>query len=166
VEEARFGDVVLMQDREFYSPAEQDSDRIEEINTALLTRYGAEMVFARSVMLVEGEADREFFENLRRRLAPLILFGPWIRLLRSYGEPSRPPIRWIALIDGDSPSEIRGGFLDAGVPLRRLVDDALDALAVANTTDDLVARITAARNVNRLTLATRTPLMVAPGDLE
>jgi hypothetical protein len=183
VEEARFGDVVLMQDREFYSPAGQDSNRIEEINTALLTRYGAEMVFARSVMLVEGEADREFFDNLHRRLAPFdssgridqvaviptgsrSYFGPWIRLLRSYGEPSRPPIRWIALVDGDSPSEIRRGFLDAGAPLRRLVVDALDALVVANTTDDLVAPITAARNVNRLTLATRTPLMVAPGDLE
>lgn len=82
--------------------------------------YGAEMAFARGVLLVGGEGDRLYFEGLRRRGAQLATdsrldeicvvptgsktrFGPWIRLLSGYGTDADRPINWISLVDGDVP---------------------------------------------------------------
>lgn len=183
VEEAEFGDVVLVHEREFHHPASQaDSDR-EAINTALLTRYGAEMVFAKGVLLVEGESDREFFEGLRKRLAPydesgsidgLIAiptgskdhFGPWLRLIRSYRVPSGGPLNWLALVDGDAPTAIRTGFKKAGLRLDPEVRSTLEDLAEANAGADLEARFKAAQSVNRKAAEQRVRLLVCPGDLE
>ena len=75
VEEAGFGDVVLCRSHEFYEPNEQSEPTRADINTALLNGFGAEMVFGRAVLLVEGEGDRLFFERLRRRLARLDMSG-------------------------------------------------------------------------------------------
>ena len=69
VDEARYPEVVICRDHRFYLPkAVSDSDRAA-INSALMAGQGAEMLVARSVLLVEGESDRLFFENVRRRLA-------------------------------------------------------------------------------------------------
>ncbi len=69
VDEARYGEVVLARDHHFYEPRITPSAQRREINSALLTGHGAEMAFASSLLLVEGESDRLFFERLRRRLA-------------------------------------------------------------------------------------------------
>lgn len=117
VEEARYGDVVLVHEHQFHHPTEQSDSNRAIINTALMTRYGAEMVFAKGVLLVEGESDRELFEGLRRRLAGLDeqgrldnliaiptgskdRFGPWIRLIRGYRlNNPKPPLEWLALVE-------------------------------------------------------------------
>jgi len=133
VDEARYGEAVLVRDHHFFEPRlPQSEERREQINSALLTGYGAEMAFASSVLLVEGEADRLFFERLRRRLAIetegaeldrlYVLpvggktgFGPWLRLLRSYGEEGNRPLRWFVVADEDAATQVRRGYLDAGL---------------------------------------------------
>lgn len=135
VDEAAFGEVVLVRQHRFFSPrvARDDATR-QRINTALLTGHGAEMSFSSSILLVEGEGDRLFFERLRRRLAyatgegrvdelgivPVggkTTFGPWLRLLRSYGEEGNRPIRWLVVADDDAARQIRRAYADAGITL-------------------------------------------------
>ena len=146
------------------------------------------MVFARSVLLVEGEGDREFFENLRRRIAPLdgtgaidklaviptgskTFFAPWIELISSYGSPTARhlgrtgPIRWLALVDGDGAGDILDAAKLAGIRLPRSARFRLEELAEANEEADLDRRIDLAKRVNRQSLLTN-PVMVALGDLE
>jgi hypothetical protein len=48
---------VLVRDHRFYPPSSLSNDARESINTALLAGAGAELAFARSVLLVEGEGD-------------------------------------------------------------------------------------------------------------
>lgn len=183
IEEAGYGDVVVVHDREFHRPTEVSDDKREEINTALLTRYGAEMVFARSILLVEGESDREFFENLRRRLAVFDesgrvdrltviptgsknFFAPWMRLIRSYGSERTSPFEWLALFDGDAPGAIEAGCSAASVPLSKAVRRALSRLSLANGDTDLEERLKAARQVNRYARESGTRIAISPGDLE
>lgn len=184
VEEARYGDVVLVHKHRFHHPQDQTDANRKAINTALLTRDGAEMLFARSVLLVEGDGDREFFEAIRRRLAvhdpsgavdrlvavptgSKTRFGPWIRLIRSYPEESvEAPLNWLALVDGDASREIRKGFADAKVRIPTELRDALAKLGQANGCADLTDRVTVARDINAMARQYRTNLAVMPGDLE
>lgn len=183
VEEARYGDVVLVHDHHFHHPAEQSNADRHDINSALLTRYGAEMVFAKGVLLVEGESDRELFEGLRRRIARfdasgkldgLIAiptgsknrFGPWIKLIRSYRQDAVPPLNWLALVDGDAPTAIAQGFKDGGVRVHAKTREALNELAECNAKPDLEARVKAAQRVNSTARRAGTRLAICPGDLE
>jgi hypothetical protein len=183
VEEAQYGDVVLVHEHQFNHPNSQTDEDRRRINTALLTRYGAEMVFSAGVLLVEGESDREFFEGLRRRFAAFDTsgrldklmaiptgskdrFGPWIRLIRSYRGGQNPPLNWLAVVDGDAPQSIRRAFKDARVAIDPQVRTRLDELAAANGQEDRQARLEAARKVNISTRTKRVRLAVCSGDLE
>jgi hypothetical protein len=150
VDEARYGEVVLVRDHHFYEPRPVDAERRSEINSALLTGHGAEMAFASVLLLVEGESDRLFFERLRRRLAVegggseldrlYVLpvggktgFGPWLRLLRGYGEAGNRPIKTLVVADDDAAMDLRRGYIDAGITvgtkttgLLRRVSESLD----------------------------------------
>ena len=114
VDEAEYGEVVLARDHHFYEPREAESSRRDQINSALLTGHGSEMSFASSLLLVEGEGDRLFFERVRRRIAATLDdsrldalyvlpvggktgFAPWLRLLRSYGETGAGRLAGISL---------------------------------------------------------------------
>ena len=55
VDEARFGETILVRDHRFFAPAPVEDQARAAINTALLVGYGAEMAFSTSVLLVEGE---------------------------------------------------------------------------------------------------------------
>jgi len=183
VEEAEYRDVVLVHDRQFHHPSDVTDVQHDEINSAFLTRYGAEMVFARGVLLVEGESDREFFEGLRRRLArhdqsgcidglmaiptgSKDRFGPWIRLIRSYRTGSGSPLNWLALVDADAPSAIQTGFRKGGVRIEPEMKIALNQLAQANGGSDLDARFKAAQHANRKAEELRMRIAICPGDLE
>lgn len=183
VEEARYGDVVLVHDRRFHHPSDQTNEDREAINSALLTRYGAEMVFAKGVLFVEGESDREMFEGLRRRLAGfdptgkldgLIAiptgskdrFGPWIKLVRSYRQDSAPPLNWLAVVDADAPTAIAKGFKKADVRINAETREALNELAESNAQPDLDAEYKAAQRVNSIARRVGTRLVICPGDLE
>lgn len=132
VEEAKFGDVIICRGHKFYAPRLSE-ERRAEINESLLRSDGAEMMFARSVILVEGEGDRQFFDQLRRRLAANDLSGvtdelvvvpvgsktqfrPWIELLESYVHKKKRPINWLVVADADAATEVRRAFKDAGTP--------------------------------------------------
>ncbi|MFL5898404.1 MAG: ATP-dependent nuclease [Solirubrobacterales bacterium] len=183
VEEAEYGDVVLAHDRQFHHPSDQTESQRAEINSAFLTQHGAEMVFAKGVLLVEGESDHELFEGLRRRLAVYDesgtidglmaiptgskdRFGPWLRLIRSYRTGSGSPLNWLALVDADAPAAIQTGFKQGGVRVEPELKAALNKLAEANAGPDLEARFKAAQQANRKAEELRVRIAICPGDLE
>lgn len=122
VEETAFRDIVICADRKFFPSRSQDEDR-DEINTALLVGRHAEMLFSKSVLLVEGEGDRQFFEALRRRMARVdnsgacsrmavvpvgsnTQFIPTARLLKSFESSGNAPIKWRIVTDADTSAEM------------------------------------------------------------
>jgi hypothetical protein len=183
VDESRYGEVVLVRDHHFYEPRAVTSDKRHEINSALLTGHGAEMAFASSLLLVEGEGDRLFFDRIRRRLATDISdscldrlyvlpvggktgFAPWIRLLRSYGELGQRPIRWFIVADDDAAQEVREAYRQAGLRLEKTLVDAIreQHQAYAGQQDPAQVRDVTLR-LNRLA---RSPagFSLLPGELE
>ena len=146
LEEADWAQVAIMRDHTVSQPSVSAADR-RAINTALVTGRGAEVFFSRSVLLVEGPGDREYWEGIRRRLARhdesgsvdhlYVLdvgsntrFGPWLRLFRSY---PAALFRWLLLMDADSTAELREAVLNAGMRLserqRTLLATITDAIA-------------------------------------
>lgn len=164
VEEATFGEVVLVRRHRFYSPKSASDDASTgRINTALLTGYGAEMAFSSSILLVEGEGDRLFFERLRRRLAyetndgridelgivPVggkTTFGPWLRLLRAYGEEGNRPIGWLVVADDDAARQVRRAYAAAGATLPAEASKSLMDVARSRGGEGVDAEATAAFN--------------------
>jgi hypothetical protein len=146
VDEARFGEVVLVRDHRFYYPREPADATRGEINSALLTGGGAEMLFARSVLFVEGPGDRAFFEELRRRVATeggladadalwaVAVggkdFSAWLRLLWGFGEVNDRPIQWRVVADDDAAGDVLKAYQKAGQPLRVQLRELLEEIAV------------------------------------
>jgi len=164
VDEANYTDVVLVRDHKFYYPRRRSEPARETINSARTTGGGAEMLFAQSVLLVEGPGDRMFFEGLRRRLAAdtdlpeadslwVVSvgghdFSAWLKLLRGFGDATDRPIRWRVVADDDAASSVLNSYRSAGHPLGRPLTTALESLADeyaqngrSATTDTLVARV-------------------------
>lgn len=183
VEEASYGDVVLVRQHEFHVPnTESASDeKRNDINSALLAGFGAEMAFAEGVLLVEGEGDRLFFEQLRRRVAARssdgrmdtlyvvptgskTSFAPWLRLLASYGKPGARPVEWLAAPDGDGATDIRRAMNDAGLTVPQQITDALNA--TSNARHDRRLAVAAAQAANTAAEEHRVPINLLPGELE
>jgi AAA ATPase domain len=163
VDEARFGEVVLVRDHRFYYPREPQDPTRGDINSALLTGGGAEMLFARSVLFVEGPGDRAFFEELRRRVATeggladadalwtIAVggkdFSAWLRLLRGFGEVNDRPIQWRVVADDDAAGDVLQAYRRAGHALRVELREVLEEIAgeyaatgASAETETLVAR--------------------------
>lgn len=186
VEEAQYGDVVLVRDHKVYPPRPTEDERRNQINTALMVGPGAEAMFARSVLLVEGQGDRAFFEALRRRIArrdssrrtdemaivPVgsnTAFAPWIRLLESYQDlaTGERPIEWLVVADGiDAPTEVARALRDAGLTIPAEIDSSLRSIAQANAAGDSGASIERTRAFNDLAAAAGLRLALLPIDLE
>lgn len=157
-----------------------DGDLHATINSWLMSGRGAEVFFARSVLLVEGPGDREFFEALRRRLARYDKtgsidhcyvvnigtngqFAPWLKLVRAY---SPPAFSWLGVLDSDMRNEIvRDTVSHAGLHFSARQTGELDAVKAAIEANDLGACEAAARRLAKLAVG-ETPLLLAPGDLE
>lgn len=188
VDEADAKDLRLVRDHKIFSLA-ADDERRSQINSALLTGRGSEVIFSSAILLVEGPGDRLFFERLRRRLAgqvmPQVLgamtvidvggktqFGPWVQLLegflnRTTGE---RPIRWLLASDsGDAVAATIRGLNDAGISIPADVRSAAQSIP-QNTTDgyltdaDSVATQTLA--VNDAARSAQFGLQFVPVDLE
>jgi predicted ATP-dependent endonuclease of OLD family len=159
VEEASYDAVALVRNHVVFQPPRDPEPRRAEINSALLSGQGAEMVFSRGVLLVEGEGDKLFFETLRRRLASHdptgsldelsivwvgsnTIFAPWIRLLEGYANDGLRALEWLAVADGaDSASLISHAFRAAHVRFPDGIEQALQTVAQAagaNNQDGLV----------------------------
>lgn len=193
VDEAEAADVVLVKGRRFYTPS-IDSGR-EAIHTSYMRGQGSEAMFARGVLLVEGESDALFFEALRRRLAaapgtgPLAgeldklrivwtgsktAFGPWYRLFDAYGRPSDRPIRWLAVFDADAGTAARQGLNEAGLTVPQPVVEAIGEMTTAQgeATDDEATESKRrtwrqkARKTNEAARKARLALRFLPLDLE
>ena len=132
VSEAKYEELLLAVDQRIRVPRRETDQRRLEIHTALLSGQGAEMVFAASVLLVEGEGDLAFFEGLRRRLAQndtsgrvdnlyvihvgsSTSFGQWLKLLRALNSGGGDqPIKYLVVPDGDATSEVLRAFRESG----------------------------------------------------
>ena len=182
VEEANYSDIVICSDQRFYEPSIVDGQEREEINAALLNGYGAEMVFAKSVLLVEGEGDRLLFERLRRRLTSFDntgrtdelfvvpvggnnRFAPWIRLLESYAQRGDRPIKWFIAADGDASAQVRQAFSNVGLTIPSLVNQSIGAVGAAQSTT-LDAWVKAIIALNRATRSGSINFALLPVDLE
>jgi len=134
VEEAEYIDIIVADNQKYYSSSKEETGRYE-INTAFLRGQGAEMLFGNSILLVEGEGDRLFFEIIRRRLAAdskeaqldrafvvgvgsNTQFAPWIRLLKSFkGASGNTFFNFICAVDGDSATQISESFRKASIDI-------------------------------------------------
>ena len=143
VEEASFAQVTIVRDHSIIQPRPQmDGSRRRAINTALMQGRGAEVLFARSVLLVEGPGDREYWEALRRRLAHYDPSGavdqcyvvdlvansrcaPWLQLFQSY---PGTLFRWIVLLDADSATQLREAAKQSDARLSKRQQSVLDSL--------------------------------------
>jgi predicted ATP-dependent endonuclease of OLD family len=119
VDEANYEEIVLVRNQKHFEPNDEPADRAS-INTSLMTTSSAEMFFARTIVLIEGDGDKAFFNTLLRRikrlatvdleLAGLIFqvtggctfYAPWLKLIRSYGRPGDDPFDYMWLMDGDA----------------------------------------------------------------
>ena len=185
VEEASYENLVLAVDRRFVRPRAVSNKRAE-INSALLMGQGAEMIFASSILFVEGAGDKSFFEGLRRRFATkdksgrvdnLYIvevggktnFGPWIRLLQGLnGEHASEPINYIVVPDGDATAEIQTALRDSGISIPHnissLLTSARNHFGEQNFTD-WTESLTEA-NSHLATSNPPIPLCFLEGDLE
>lgn len=135
VEEAKYESLLLAVARTLRVPKREDDSRRCDIHTALLNGQGAEMIFASSVLLVEGEGDQVFFEGLRRRLAKRdrtgrvdnlfvvqvgsnARFGPWIKLLHALnGATATDSFTYLVAPDGDATNEVQRAFRDSTISI-------------------------------------------------
>jgi energy-coupling factor transporter ATP-binding protein EcfA2 len=183
VEESAFGDVVLVRNHRIFEARSVDDERRAQINSALMTGHGAEAMFARSVLLVEGPGDLHFFEGLRRKLAALDEFGvtdtlvvvpvgsntsfaPWLRLVQSYGDESFRPIEWLVVADGDATTALTRAMNDAQLTLSVASRDAMRELREAYQRNDVVAATAAAGRLNVSSLSAGERFHLLPVDLE
>lgn len=184
VDEAEYGQVVLLRNHSVFEPAERNTKR-EEINSALMAGSGAEAMFAESVLFVEGPGDRTFFDALRRRVAAhdksgathqlglvavggCTRFSPWINLMQSYADRQGDlPIEWLAVADSvDATSDLARGMRDGGITIPQQLSDSLRATAKAYSEQGTGAGITHTNQVNTLAASHRTRLHLLPVDLE
>jgi len=170
----------------FYAPTISEAHR-QVINTALLSGHGAEALFSESVLFVEGDGDRQFFEALRRRLAPIndlapvvdrmyvvpvgskTSFAPWIRLVRSYGQGKRFPISWFVVADGDAANDLLRAFHDSSIKFSNEIRNLANTIGAKQNQEpfSLEEWLDACRNFNaELRQKTEIPCALMPCDLE
>jgi predicted ATP-dependent endonuclease of OLD family len=186
VDESTFENIVLVRNHVIYQPSDgtqSDADRAT-VNTALLSGQGAEMAFSRGVLLVEGEADKLFFETLRRRFAvhdptgaldelsivwvgSNTLFAPWMRLLESYITDHLRAIEWLVVADGaDSSAALARAFRESRVSLSPDVSAALQDVGTEAGTGDDDRTIRAIRRFNQAARRIGVRANLLPIDLE
>lgn len=184
VEETTYGDITICRDQRFYPPKDDlEYTQRDEINTALMSGFGAEMIFGTAALFVEGEGDRQFFERIRRRVSrhdesgqidncfvvPVggkTNFAPWMKLLDSYGAKDNRPIKWLAVVDADGSTEIRHAFADAGISLSKGFLEQLGSMARSKNSSDWDGLRLATATCNAMTEELLIPMQFLVLDLE
>ncbi len=183
IEETSFQDIVICAGRKFF-PSRTENQQRDEINTALLAGHHAEMLFSKSVLLVEGEGDRQFFEALRRRIARVdktgacsrmsvvpvgsnTQFVPTAKLLKSFEGSGTAPIKWCIVTDADTALEMNKILADTGhgredLERRTLLGKMTTALSDKNTGDWLKNT----RECNKYLSKNKVPVIFLEADLE
>jgi len=186
VEEARYEHLLLAIDRTFRQPKRELDQRTSDIHTALLNGQGAEMIFSTSVLLVEGEGDRAFFEGMRRRIAirdtsgrvdnlfvvPVggkTSFGPWIRLFRDLNGARDPESPKFAIApDGDATNEIHRALNESNISIPQHAVTAMHKARTHMLNRDCVAWREYLLETNNILSRSNSPvpLRFLEGDLE
>lgn len=186
VEEAKYENVLLAVDRTIRVPKREDNSARSDIHSALLSGQGAEMIFAATVLLVEGPGDRAFFEGLRRRLAERdssgrvdnlfviqvggkTSFAPWIKLLHALnGGSAVGPISYLVAPDGDATSEIQRALNESNISLPREAHTVLQNARAKFASGDFTGWRSDLNEANAklLKLSPPIPLCFLEGDLE
>ncbi len=132
IDEATVSDVVIVRDHRLF--AAPSAIGVDDRQSAYMSGRGAEALFSRSVLLVEGAGDVAAFEEIRRRLArhPSLrpacsqmaviavggktAFTPWVKLLKGFvDQERRPAIRWLVCADGDAATQVIKCMNQAGI---------------------------------------------------
>lgn len=186
VDEAEYGAVVLVRNHTVFHPQDLSDIERDAINTALLAGQGSEAIFATSVLFVEGEGDKAYFEALRRRVAEVDMsgrtdemaivsvgskssFAPWIQLVESYRDAvtGERPISWLVVADGaDAGRDVRTAFSRAGLTIPIEVERALREANRRQASSDQQERIDSTRLVNQLAEEAGVRFHLLPIDLE
>jgi energy-coupling factor transporter ATP-binding protein EcfA2 len=184
LDEASASDVVLLRDHRVFEPTALDPSR-GDIDSAFMSGQGAEAVFARSVLLVEGPGDLAVFEQIRRRVARLPemsrvasrlavvqvggceRFAPWVRLLRGYVDQNgNEAIAGFTLADGDAGKRLRAGLRDAKVTVPESVSQAIDSSDRTHGAHDEEAHVAAIADLNAAATEAGLRAGLLPFDLE
>ncbi len=178
VEECSFEQVALIRNHRI-SQAFIDDARRKDINSTIMQGRGAEVLFAKSILLVEGSGDREYWEALPRRAARIgdsmvvdncyVLetgsnssCGPWLRLLESF---SGAHFQWMLLLDADSATHLKQAVKSSRASLSvrqsrgiESVKRAYDATRLADVEKHALDLAEVGHD--------EAVLLLAPGDLE
>jgi predicted ATPase len=183
IEETSFQDIVISAGRKFF-PSRTENEGRDEINTALLAGHHAEMLFCKSVLLVEGEGDRLFFEALRRRIAHVDRSGacsrmsvvpvgsntqfiPTAKLLRSFEASGMAPIKWCIVTDADTSSEMNRILADTGYePNNQELSNLLGEMTAALTGANVEDWLRKTRKCNEYLAKNKLPVIFLEADLE
>lgn len=181
VEEAQYRDLCVVRDGRFYSGPRVD-ERTNSLFSSLMTGHGIEMMFGASILLVEGEGDRQFFEKLRRRLAKFHgrgladqlyvapvggnnRFSPWLQLLMSFSAGSDPMYSWLVVADNDASTAVRKGCEDANIPIEAGLMKHFHKVSSVDPIDTVNWRA-AAEKLNFEAKKENNRIRLLPGDLE
>lgn len=178
VDEADFKNIALVRDHRVSQPSALTAIR-NSINSVLTQGRAAEMLFADSILLVEGEGDRRYWETLRRRLAKADKTGtvnrcfvievggnermsPFIQLLRLF---RGVPLSWLGVLDCDSSRQLRRCLNDAGIAVSPATQASLAKLGNAWASGDFKLVEQEASLLAQSHLGNHV-VLIAPGDLE
>jgi len=191
VEEAGYKPLCLVAEQKFYNHNVSKERRLD-ISTSLLRSGGSEMIFAKSVLLVEGDGDVQFFEAVRRRLTRLdptgsidrifvvevggkTRFSPWLQAIKAFDAPT--VIQGLVVADTDAATDLITTLEEAGFSKTSQTEKTLtDAkLAEANVLQgasvaEKIARVPTwhekIRRANTALSNSNHPALLLPGDLE
>lgn len=181
VEESDLSGVVVVQEHTFY-PSNISTARSKEIKLALLKKHGAELLFAKSVLLVEGESDYFFFEKLRERLQQVDnngllnglyvlpvggkeIFCPYVELIDSFGV-NNHPIKWLIVADGDAHTSLRQTMKGLKLSVSAEVDLILKNLSLTANGADIKEWLNLTTVLNNVLSNQGYNIVLFPGDLE
>lgn len=183
IDEATVSDVVIVRDHRLYSAPLAEG--VDDRQSAFMSGRGAEALFARSVLLVEGAGDVAAFEEIRRRLAShpelrpacsqmaviavggKTAFTPWIRLLRSFVDQERRlALRWLICADGDAGTQVIKCLNQAGVEVPEPVRSAKADVDTTYAERDQGEHAAAVKGLNGEASRAGVSMHLLPFDLE
>jgi energy-coupling factor transporter ATP-binding protein EcfA2 len=125
LDESKYEEIVLVRNQKHYPPDITNPTRVS-INNTLMTAATAEIFFARTIVLVEGDGDRAFLNTIFRKIKNLspsmpeltglvfqptggnTSFAPWLKILNSYKNQNGSPFNYFWIMDGDSANKSSG----------------------------------------------------------
>jgi len=181
VEESDLKNVVIVKDQNFY-PSFVSEEKMKEICSALLKKHGAEVLFSKSVLLVEGESDYFFFEILKERLLSVEggedlmglhvipvggkqQFCPYVKLIDGFGATDHP-IKWFIAADNDASGDIKDIARILNLSLGQNVRDAILGTCRAYDNGEVAEWLRGASSINKLLALDGVKIFLMPGDLE